>query len=762
MRVTLIGADFEENLGVGMIAAVARGAGHRVRVVAFNLSTEAERIARLVVADAPDVVGLSMQFQHRAVEFLGLARLLRREGFRGHVTCGGQFPTLAWKEVLDARNGIDTIVLHEGEETFPELLAAIAARTPIGQVPGLAIRTSDGATIRTAPRRLVDDLDRFPFATRYREHTRHLGVNFIPIMGGRGCWGSCTYCSITSYFRDARSYGGGRLVRMRSPENVAREMAAEFHAADGPCIFCFHDDNLLLPRPQDTIDRMRAIRAELDRLDVGPVGIIGKCRPDCVTPDLAGELKRLGIIRLYVGVENAADGGAAHLRRTSQQKCIEDALAACRSAGIFVCYNLLLFEPDATLEDVRTNVQFIRDHAAHPVNFCRAEPYHGTPLQLDLSARQALGGSYLGWNYRIEDPRTEVLFRICSAAFRQRNFDPDGVGNRYMGLGYQARILEYFYPDISGRRAKLIQRAADLTRAIALDTATHLDDALELASSTPLDDADRIARETALLGLRIAAADRVWHVGIDELQTAMNQFARDASEARPRRRTPSALALSARRAAVGLSLAAWTSGLNACSTSTDPVPSDTGSDTPDRFVVDPPPPDTGIDRFVVDPAPIDVIDTQDAMDSSVADRPDILVVDPPPPDSGTPVGALDPALEHSGDDIVGLPASPRRSLAVIDQWRDTTSQGSVRTSDLPLHSPPRVSLRGERDGAHWRVRLQGGPAAVTTRWESDGEVRGSGREVAWIPASGEDQLRVAVRSSGGVAVVAIRAGDLGT
>jgi hypothetical protein len=38
MRLTLVGADVEENLGMGMIAAAATGAGHRVDVLGFNES----------------------------------------------------------------------------------------------------------------------------------------------------------------------------------------------------------------------------------------------------------------------------------------------------------------------------------------------------------------------------------------------------------------------------------------------------------------------------------------------------------------------------------------------------------------------------------------------------------------------------------------------------------------------------------------------------------------------------------------------------
>ena len=80
MRVLLVGADLEENLGLGMIAASLRAARHRVDVVSFNESAEAEAVARRVLAKRPRLVGLGIQFQHRAHDFLALARRLRQGG----------------------------------------------------------------------------------------------------------------------------------------------------------------------------------------------------------------------------------------------------------------------------------------------------------------------------------------------------------------------------------------------------------------------------------------------------------------------------------------------------------------------------------------------------------------------------------------------------------------------------------------------------------------------------------------------------------
>ncbi len=718
MRLILVGADFEENLGLCMLSAAATKAGHAVSVTAFDDATQTDAVVERVLAQAPDVVGLGIQFQHRASEFLCLGSRLRAAGFRGHLTCGGQFPTMAWEHVLAGKTPFDSVVLYDGERTLVELLGALERGAPIEDVAGLAI-PAPLTPRRTAPRALEEQLDALPVAKRYRPHGRHAGIPFIPMTGGRGCWGKCTYCAITTVYRDARESGGGKTVRLRSARSVADEMAVLWHAAGGAGIFCFHDDNFLLPRKSDTIARVSEMRARLDELGVGRAAFVGKARPDCIDHETAKELATLGVVRLYVGVENVSDAGSLHLGRERQTEAVREALAACREAGIFTCYNLLVFEPETRLDDVRANIAFMREHPMHPVNFCRAEPYHGTPLHRRLEREGKLRGSVLGWDYQLEDERAELLFRICSSAFRNRNFGKAGVANRNMGLGYIATIAKMFYGD-DPRVGALVRDADQLTRAIGLDTAEHLEKAVEIAATVDLADRDRIERLTAQLGLQIGAADRLWHARLDTVIGDIEALARSRARTRKKRIPPriSRLAEGLGVAAVlGMSTAAMASGCG--STTVDPVPTDAGKDVgPDWMVVDALPPDAGMDA--------------DASDATID------VVDPPPPDAG--VGLLDPT----------------------DQWRDTTPRRAVRSQTLPLFDPPDVRLAAVREDGRVRVTLHGGPAAISTRWEAEGSVAPEkDRDVVWTPASEDDTLTVAVRSRGGVSTLELRACDVG-
>lgn len=742
MRIHFVGADLEENLGIGILASVAERHGHEAGIVPFNDVSEIDGVVRRAITGDPDIIGLSIQFQHRAPEFLSLSRKLREAGYRGHITCGGQFPTLAFREVLEPANGVDSVVLHDGEETLVDLLGALDQGTSLDAVRGLALRGEDGAPVRTEARRLLDDLDGVPFAKRYRQHNQHMSVPFIPIIGGRGCWGKCNYCSIIAFYDDAIEAGGGRAVRLRSPANIAAEMALLLDGAGGRGIFCFHDDNFIFPSEKLSIKRIKQIREALDGYGVGRVAMVGKARPDCVTPALARELADLGVIRLYVGVENGSEAGGEHLRRGTQQHHVRGALAACREAGIFVCYNLLIFEPDATVADIRENVRFIVDHADHPVNFCRAEPYFGTALHVELAERQDLGGSYLGFNYRINDDRTEVLFRICSAAFRERNFAPNGVANRYMGLGYAANVLRRFY-DTNGNTASISRRARELTRAISLDTAEYLERAIALAERVALDDFETIERETARLGLAIAAADRRWHEELDRLYADMRAFAASPPVPVPlaRRPTPSFKRLK-QSLALGLSMAMVVGGAEACSDTETGTGPGGGAGGEGGMVVDPLPPDGGLGGM------------GGAGGTGGQAGEGGMVVDPPPPDAG--MGGMS-GVEIESDERTAAAGREPRKLRLIDQWFDTAPKATVRTVDLPLFDPPRPKLTARRDGDEVVVSIGGLTTPISTRWEAEGEVIGDGYEIRWRPLGPADRVRVAIRSRGGVAVLSLRA-----
>jgi hypothetical protein len=199
----------------------------------------------------------------------------------------------------------------------------------------------------------------------------------------------------------------------------------------------------------------------------------------------------------------------------------------------------------------------------------------------------------------------------------------------------------------------------------------------------------------------------------------------------------------------------------------DPLPEDAGRS--DFLVVDPPPPDAALmpDFLVVDPPPADLgllPDLPIVVDPLPPDAglsPDVFVpgpVDPPPPDAGLEVDAFVPGPVDPPPPDQALNAPPR--TPGIDQWRDTTPRRAERTADLPLWAPPDLRLEARTVLGAVEVRVVGALGPATTRWESEaGPVEGEGLVVRWSPAV-DDQLRVAIRTRGGVGVLALRTQEL--
>src|ERR1041385_6506469 len=98
MKISLVGAELEENLGLRYMASALERDGYEVDIVAFNSDEDVGRAAAQIVASGAAIAGLSMVFTGRAREFCRLAEALREQGFRGHILAGGHFASFRSEE----------------------------------------------------------------------------------------------------------------------------------------------------------------------------------------------------------------------------------------------------------------------------------------------------------------------------------------------------------------------------------------------------------------------------------------------------------------------------------------------------------------------------------------------------------------------------------------------------------------------------------------------------------------------------------------
>ena len=477
MKIALVGAEIEENLALRYIGASLKQAGHEVELYDFHERDQIDGVADGITASGPELVGLSMIFTARSREFVELAETIRGRGYAGHLTAGGHFASLHAQALLQDCSALDTVIHGDGEEPMVELAASLEHPEAVA---GVTLRGDDEVR-STARRPNLDDLDARPWPMRPARLHQYLGHPIANLLSSRGCYASCAFCSIRAF----QERNGGKRFRQRRVEAVADEMAALYHQR-GVRIFNFQDDNFFVPSAAKNLERYRALSAALAEREVTRAAIQAKGRPDCIDDEVIELLRSMGLFRLFLGVETDAVAGLRTLGRGMDLEDNHRALALLRRKEIHTCFNLLLFDPDSTLESVGQNVDFMRDQAYFPLNFCRVEVYGGTPLEKRLLTEGRLIGDYRGYTYRITDDRAQRAYELFRELFWPRNFSLNGTHFGSMKLDYNFHLLRHFFPERAG--GELEGRVKAVVHDINRHSAKLMGELLDFAASPRFDD----------------------------------------------------------------------------------------------------------------------------------------------------------------------------------------------------------------------------------------------------------------------------------
>ncbi len=492
--VVLVGPEIEENLSLRYIASSLEVAGHEVDIVPFN--GEADFVPALqTILNAPvrpNVVGISLAFQWRARDFLALAVALREAKLETHITLGGHFATFESASILADFPEVDSICRQEAEETMVKLTNAVAAGAPLASIPGLAFRLDDGSVVHTDHPPLPD-LARLPRPDRRGEPASCFGHGIAPLVSSRGCYANCTFCCIAAWHEQSLP---GKRYRLREVDDVADEMVA-LKKDRGIEIFVFHDDNFFVPGHRKNVERFTALADALEARSIGAFATVVKARPTDVDPAVFDVLKhRLNCIRAYIGIETDADQGLRTLRRWAKSKQNHTSIEIIRSLDMYTCFNVLLFDPDTTLESIEINLDFMEYAAECPFNFGRVELYAGTPLLARMQSEGRCRGDYMQWDYDLGSPEVERVFELSMRAFGYRNFGNDALANRIMGTRFDIEVCRHFHRDAF--EPAWHEEGKRLSRALGIDSARGMRRILEhVRSSRTGDDAmvEELTRE---------------------------------------------------------------------------------------------------------------------------------------------------------------------------------------------------------------------------------------------------------------------------
>lgn len=372
-----------EPLGLEYVAAVARDAGHEVRLIDLQAETHRD-LHRVIRSWQPDVVCFSGNYLANIPEIIDLAKAIKAALPQCFVLVGGHSASFVAADLLRHADGAVNCVLRgEGEASIAALLETLARGGDLLRVPGVVTRDGEGP-----PPCFAQSLDTLRPA---RDLLRHRRKYFIGVLDpcasiefARGCPWDCAFCSAWTFY--------GRSYRARNPEQVVAELATirepgVFIVDDVAFVHAEHGMQI-----GEAIER-RGIRKRYYLETRGDVLLRNK--------DVFRFWRRLGLEYMFIGMEAIdAEGLKAFRKRITLDKNFE-ALEFARSLGITVAINLIA-DPDWGRERFETIRRWCLE-IPEIVNISVNTPYPGTEIWLREQRRLT------SLDYRLYDIQHAVL-----------------------------------------------------------------------------------------------------------------------------------------------------------------------------------------------------------------------------------------------------------------------------------------------------------------------------------------------------------------
>lgn len=346
---------------------------HVCRILDLRLEKSKRALEAELAAFRPDVVGVTA-YSAESQEAKDICRRVKAVLPEAVTVIGGYHATMATEDVL-REPAVDFVVRGEGEETFPELLAAWQRGEGLERVRGIAYRR-EGSPFYTPPRPQIPNLDWLPFpdwglVSRYqsRYYLNVMGV-MASVETTRGCPFDCNFCSVWVFNR--------RRYRKKSPSRVLKELKRLPQEID---VIAFVDDefwadarraleiaDLILAEPEESPLRHRRYWAQVRTNDI------------VRHPELVERWARAGLKVLLLGIESHKDAELEelHHKRNKVQTAIE-ALKIMRRHGV-EAWGCFIVNPEWGEGDFEELIRFVRQNEIAFPQFTVLTPLPGTVL----------------------------------------------------------------------------------------------------------------------------------------------------------------------------------------------------------------------------------------------------------------------------------------------------------------------------------------------------------------------------------------------
>jgi len=330
------------------------------------LHLDQKGIAERIAQTRPDIVGIqAMTFT--LIDAIAAVRSAKSACPGAHVSLGGPHVNLYPEETLSIE-GVDSLVLGEGERPFAEMVNAFSRGADIANVQGVAVMRN-GKPSTTEARALEENLDSLPQPARdLIDSSLYWSVlakrnPITTAMTSRGCPMKCIFCDRPHL---------GKTFRYRSALSVVDEM--EDCVKRGIRELFLYDDTFTIKR-----ERIFEIRDEIKRRGLNVQWDI-RARANNLDTEVVKSMKEAGVARIHIGVESGSPRILKIMKKGITIEQAHNAFELCRKFGIISLAYFMLGNPTETRDDIDMTMQFIRKCNADYAHISITTPFPGTEL----------------------------------------------------------------------------------------------------------------------------------------------------------------------------------------------------------------------------------------------------------------------------------------------------------------------------------------------------------------------------------------------
>jgi radical SAM superfamily enzyme YgiQ (UPF0313 family) len=362
------GEDFSifEPLALEYLAAGVT-ADHDIQILDMRLDPDLEAKLRNF---EPEVVGLTAYTVH-VNTVKRLCQRIKVVDPEIITVVGGHHATIMPEDFYTPF--IDIIVAGEGVVPFREIINCLEQDQPLAEIPGTVCLENGAVLISQEDQDL--DLDAFPFPRRdltaayrasyFSEWMRPLAS----IRTSKGCHFRCQFCALWKLT-------GGRYLT-RKPELIVDELATIAESY----IFFADDESLL-----DT-ERMRVLADLIERAGIKKrYFLYGRSDTIARHPELLAQWKKIGLERVFVGLECIRDADLKLIRKGSTVANNLSAVKILKSLDLDI-WPMFMVRPEFEHQDFVDLRKYCRDLDLDFIGFSVLTPLPGTDLYQEVKDR---------------------------------------------------------------------------------------------------------------------------------------------------------------------------------------------------------------------------------------------------------------------------------------------------------------------------------------------------------------------------------------